>query len=265
MGFKQDLLKKIRINDLAARIRHSLGPVGSGSKVDRDAVRELLGFTDFKQRRERDLELYVRDRVARETWVLVLDNDLPLYRTSVDDVVLRKSPTVKEMISIRNAVKILSDSDVLVSKKGDTLSGVKDELLDSLDLTWTMDELEGLIADLKDALARQDSDAVDLEIRLFAEIFEYQRPPEAFGLGRFNLWGRVVRDPSNEFLFGPVLVHVPDTGRLLVHTPAVGSLDRDAILALQTLAEGLGGEALKGEAVFEFLRQEAKEHLPGHA
>ena len=48
--------------------------------------------------------------------VLVFDNELALYHSTVDDVALRKSPEWKEMVSIRNVRRILNDQDVVVSK-----------------------------------------------------------------------------------------------------------------------------------------------------
>ena len=53
------------------------------------------------------LDLYIKDIDAEKTRILVLDNDLAIYNTSVYDVAMRKSPTVKEMMNPFNVVKIL--------------------------------------------------------------------------------------------------------------------------------------------------------------
>jgi hypothetical protein len=76
-----------------------------------------LPFFPWSRRQERDLVLFLETDGPGQTRILVLDNDLSIYNTSVDDVVLRKSPTVKEMVNIRNAIKILNDKDVVTSKK----------------------------------------------------------------------------------------------------------------------------------------------------
>ncbi len=68
------------------------GPDGSESKLDRAAMRELLSLSPFTPQRERDLDLYVSLADASAPRVLVLDNELPIYRTSVQDVAMRKSP-----------------------------------------------------------------------------------------------------------------------------------------------------------------------------
>jgi len=41
----------------------------------------------------RDLDLYVADTGTAVQKILVLDNELPIYRTTVADVAMRKSPT----------------------------------------------------------------------------------------------------------------------------------------------------------------------------
>jgi hypothetical protein len=263
MGFRENLLKKIRINELTVRVGGSLGPVGGGSRVDRDAVRELAGMAGFSRVLERDLELWVREGKGRRGTVLVLDNDLPLYAGTVADVALRKSPTVKEMISIRNAVKILDDRDVVVARKGATLEILEKELLEGLDLTWDMDDIRGLVTGLMEFLKAGDRDRVSGELRLLAEVFGFVRPPESLGLAGLDLWGKLARGDREEVLFGPVLVFPPDSCRVLARTQPVSSLDREAILELRALAEGLGGRALKGDALVEFLERQAEALLPG--
>ena len=61
-----------------------------------------------------------------------------LYDT-VADVGMRKSPTIREMVSIRNAMKILSDADVVASKKEASVRTIQEECLSALDLSFTLD------------------------------------------------------------------------------------------------------------------------------
>ena len=112
MAFKENLLSKIRIDQLAGQVRASIGPEGSEAKLDKNAMRQLLAMSPYVHRRERDLDLYVEDTAAAVKKILVLDNELPIYRTTIEDVAMRKSPEVGEMVKIRNIVKILRDSDV---------------------------------------------------------------------------------------------------------------------------------------------------------
>ena len=147
MGFRENLLKKIKINDLAARVTASLKGPDSGVNFDREAMRELLKYAPYTYVKERDLDLYMLDDGQGSPEVLVLDNGLAIYHTDVQDVVLRKSPTVKEMISIRNVIKILNDADVRVSKREDSVETVRRRCLEALDLSFQPSDIKDLEID----------------------------------------------------------------------------------------------------------------------
>ena len=109
MSFKENLLKKIEIDKMAQQVIVSMGPPDSGRRIDKTIMRNLLEMTDYSYKRKRDLDLYIEDMDAEKTRILVLDNDLAIYHTSVYDVAMRKSPTEKEMMKPYNTVKILKD------------------------------------------------------------------------------------------------------------------------------------------------------------
>ena len=142
MSFKDDLLKKVQISQLSRKVLASLGPPESGSKIDKDAMRGLLEMSPYQYRRERDLDLYIEKIEGESSKILVLDNELPIYRTTVEDVVIRKSPYTKEMLSIGNIIKILKDSDVKISRKEASLQIVQKECIDGLDLTYNASDIE---------------------------------------------------------------------------------------------------------------------------
>ena len=139
MGFKQNLLDKIRIDQLTARV----GPVTGRHRAGRAPSprsrghAEMLEMGAFEHHRERDLDLYLFSGKNGESLILLPDNELKIYRTTIEDVALRKSPTVKEMVSIRNAIKILNDKDVVISSKTQTLERIHDDLVAGLDLSFT--------------------------------------------------------------------------------------------------------------------------------
>ena len=160
MSFKDNLRKKIEINDLVQRIKASMGLPDSGRRVDKDLVRKLLAEGDYEKIVERDMELYRLSPLGNKPRLLVLDNDLSIYRTSVDDVVLRKSPVVKEMLNIRNVIKILNDADVVISKKAVSLSTLQEELVDGLDLRYTPQDIEDLVYDGRSALENKYAEGV---------------------------------------------------------------------------------------------------------
>ena len=97
MGFQENLLKKIEINRLADSALRSIGPAGSERKVDKDAVRGLMEITGYRQHRVRQMDFYLREPATDPPNILVLDNDLTIYRTSMEDVALRKNPFIKEL------------------------------------------------------------------------------------------------------------------------------------------------------------------------
>ncbi|MBE9544745.1 MAG: hypothetical protein IMF02_09660, partial [Proteobacteria bacterium] len=136
MSFKNNLLKKIQINQLSRTVLASIGSAESGLKIDKDAMRSLLEMSPYRYQKERDLDLYIQGLNGELSRILVLDNELPIYETTVDDVLIRKSPYTKEMLSIKNIIKILKDSDVKLSRKKRSLESVQKECIDGLDLTY---------------------------------------------------------------------------------------------------------------------------------
>ena len=207
MVFKENLLKKIRIEALCSNVVDSIGAPDSGKKIERQAMRELLAMTDFTAQNERDLELYVRPGIAGKQDVIVIDNELALYRTTVDDVVLRKSPTLREMISIRNAFKILNDKDVVVAKRSDTVRKIGEELIDSLDLSYTLDDVTAIINDGAASLQKEYGDGVAECLLVLAEILGYEKAPKALSQKHYIIWGASDHQEGGGVFFGPVVTY----------------------------------------------------------
>ena len=88
MSLKENLLKKIQINGMARKVIASLAPREDMVKVDKETMRRLLEAAGCRRLRKRDLELYNLETSDREDTILVLDNELPVYRSSPDDVAL---------------------------------------------------------------------------------------------------------------------------------------------------------------------------------
>jgi hypothetical protein len=65
---------------------------------------------DFEHREVSGLQLYVRLLESDMMEVVVLDNELAVYHTSVEDVALRRSPHWQEMFSVKNIRKIMNGS-----------------------------------------------------------------------------------------------------------------------------------------------------------
>lgn len=256
MGFKQELLKKIQIDRLTEKILATIGPSGTEQKVDKGLFRVLLEMAGYYPFRERDLDLYLPPEGSGKTHILVLDNDLPFYRTTVSDIAMRKSPTVKEMVSIRNAVKILNDSDVVISKKADSVRTVRDECLSLLNLSFSPEEIEAIAADGAGSLEHGYAEGVQECLDLFAELLNYQPAPKAFKADHHRIIGPVSRKETGETVFGPIVCYSLIHNKLFAVLSAIGSFDRVKIEGYLEVVSGAEKPSLAGAEVFRFLKDE---------
>jgi hypothetical protein len=246
MGFRENLLQKIQIDRLSRTVLNSMGPPDSGRRIDREAMRLLVALGDYRYQKERDLDLYFLNTQE----ILVLDNELKIYRTSAEDIALRKSPTVREMVSIRNAIKILNDKDVVVSRKADTLERVRAELIAALDLSFTPADIASLARDGSQSLNNRYADGVIEILTLFAELLGFQEAPKLFQIAHHRIWGRLVQPGPGAWRFGPVVLFgLMDNALKLIRNP-VSSQDADQLEQYQRASL----EALSGEAVWEALK-----------
>jgi hypothetical protein len=255
MSFKADLLKKLTIDRLAAEVIGSLKPLETIPAVDKVAMKRLLEFGGYRHRRERDLDLYLKTPETDERRILVLDNDLAIYTSTVEDVALRKSPTIKEMISIKNAIKILNDSDVVISKKETSVQTVKEECVAMLDLTFNASDIKMIAKDGADALALSDTDGVMECLAMFAELLNYTAFPDAFAIDNHKIIGAIKKKEKNIILFGPVVLY--DTFRntlKLIDQPVDGKAE-DTVVFLQRVATGKEKTVAEGALVFEYLKE----------
>jgi len=257
-SFKENLLQKIEIDRLAQRVTATLGPSGSGKKADLDAMRRLLGMGPYAHRRERDMDLYLYSEDPEHKTILVLDNELPFYHTTVDDVALRKSPTIKEMISIRNAIKILNDQDVVTSKRESSVGVVRKACIQRLDLSYDEEDINAIAADGKTALDAGDADAVARILSLFEELLGYVTPERGFQVKGFRITGGVTEAENGVIRFGPILVFDPTHGKLLISETSLLSSDKDRSRRLEQIATGDTAADREGPAVFDALGEKAR-------
>ncbi len=257
MSFKDNLKKKITIDQVAGRVLASFRPPGSIQKVDLESMRTLLKMSAYQYNKERDLDLYYKDQMTQTPQIVVLDNELPLYRTTIEDVVLRKSPTVKEMISIRKAIRILNDKDVLVSKREETVQTVQKEGIDLLDLAFGEADLALIEKDGNIALHHNQPEGVLEGIELFAEILDYRRPPSGVFPDHLTVVGLRVETRDKKRIWGPLIIYNTECNKLKLIVDQFESTDRDKIDDLLQIADGFKTADLEGAAVFEFLKRSA--------
>lgn len=263
MGFKENLLKKIAIDHLVSRVLASMGTVESGKRLDRDTMRELLEMGTYTYRHERDLDLYCENQSDEKQLILVLDNELKIYNTTVNDVCIRKSPTIKEMVSIRNAIKILNDRDVVISSKTDTVERVRKELIDAIDLSFSEADIAALAREGCTSLENKYTDGVLETLALFAELLGYQKPPKPLRLAHNEIRGRVDKPRPGEWVIGPVVMYNLMEARLTMLRGPVSSLNEGALETYQQVAVGQAKADVEGPAVWEALQRQVMEQQAG--
>ena len=254
MSFKENLLRKVEIDRLTRSILAMIGPVDSGKRIDRALLGQLMVFFPWQRVKERDLELYLEDAEAEKTRILVLDNDLSIYDTTVEDVVMRKSPTVKEMVSIRNAIKILNDKDVVVCKKETSLREIQKICIAGLDLDYTASDIAAIAADGAASLKNGYAEGVQESLMLLAELLGLVSAPRAFAMKHHDIYGRVTERPGGEVTLGPLVIYSRVQDSLVCLEGSVGSRDKDRFDRLKAVAAGESEAAASGAAVFDLMK-----------
>ncbi len=254
MPFKENLLKKIQIDTLAEKVISSWGAPDSGKRIDKDAMQNLLEMSQYAYQKRRDLDLYVTQGEGEKQKILVLDNELPIYMTSVEDVVLRKSPFVKEMISIRNVIKILKDSDVKISIKGESVKTVQNECIGNLDLSYTAADIEDIAKDGASSLENKYSDGAIESLSLLAELLGYQPPPRNFKIKHCEVFGAVAEGRTGEIQYGPIVIYSRIDNSLMLIEEQIGSYDKDKVNYFREVAAGDQKVDIEGADVLRYLK-----------
>jgi hypothetical protein len=242
---------------MAKQVIASIGPPESGRKVDKKIMRSLLEMASYTHRRKRDLDLFIEDVDAEKTRILVLDNDLAIYNTSVYDVAMRKTPTVKEMMNPFNVIKILKDTDVVISKKEESVKTIQKECIDRLDLSYDESDLDEIIKDGTASLEREYADGVIESMDLFAEILGYSAPPKPFRVAHHKIVGALTQEQSGEVQFGPMVLYSVIHNALKLIETKTGSFDREKLEFIQKVASGKEQASSEGPLVFQYLKNTA--------
>jgi len=255
MGFKENLLKKIEINRLTARIIRSIGPPGRGQKVDKEAMRRLLEIGGYTHRRVREMDFYLKDADGDKGIILVLDNDLTIYDTTVEDAAMRKNPFIKEMVSIRKIIKILNDKDVVVSRREESVKTVQQACLATVDLSFTADDIADIGRQGFASLESNYAEGVLESLAMFAELLGYQPPPKAFKLRHYEIYSSVSEKASGETMYGPLIIYSRIDNTIKLVEEPIGIYDTRRVEFFQRVAAGDEKAPMEGEAVFRFLRE----------
>ena len=254
MSFQENLLKKIEINRLADKVLLSIGPAESGRKVDKDSVRGLLQIAGYSLRQARQMDLYMKEPATDPETILVLDNDLTIYRTAVEDVALRKNPFIKEMLSLRNIKRILNDKDVVTSRKEESVEQLRKECLATLDLSYSESDIAGIARSGFASLESNYPEGVIESLDMFADLLGYRQPPKIFYLRHHHILGDLKQRDSEELFFGPIVIYSRIDNRIRLIRDPVGSYDRPGLEHYRKTAVGDVKAPVEGEAVFQFLK-----------
>jgi hypothetical protein len=174
MSFKANLKAKMKLDRLLQKLVSTLKEPPGRWWVDKVLTRELLDMTDFKHEKTSYLHLYVRPLEGEIKEVLVFDNELAVYHTTVADAAMRKSPHWKQMFSIRNIRKIMNDHDVIKSKGKASLKRIHAVAVALLDLTYTREDLAPLLEDARRGLDLESTAQMQESLDLFYELLDFQ-------------------------------------------------------------------------------------------
>ena len=187
--------------------------------------------------------------------IIVLDNELPIYRTTVEDVLIRKSPYTKEMVKIRNIIKILKDSDVKISRREESLEIIRKECIEHLDLSYEASDIESIAGEGSDSLENGYTDGIEESLSLFAELLGYQSSPKAFRIRHHRIFGAVDEKRAGEILFGPIVILSLVDNSLVLIEDKISSLDKGKIEHYQLVARGKEKPSAEGKEVFRYLKE----------
>ena len=259
MTFKDNILLKIKMDRLAENIYRSLKPVqDKPTKLHRESMEELLSLNGYTHRTERFMDLYTKLRENGETWILVLDNELPLYNTTMEDVLMRKNPTLKEMISIKNAIKILKDSDVIVTKKDDTVKHLYHAVIDTLDLSYNDRDIGAITEDGIDAWREWNIEEVLNCIDIYSEVLTLTTLARPFTLDKCLFKGRVTtEDNAKSIEF--ILIYDSPRNHLMLYDQPVKEKEEKTVQAVLDVAIGKRKCNVDGQDVFYYLKDKILE------
>jgi len=174
MSLKENLRTKIKLDRILQSLVSTVREPPARRWLDKELTKELLARTNFEHKKVRGLHLYIRPLEGDIMEVAVLDNELPIYHTTVDDVTLRKSPYWQQMFSIRNIRKIMNDHDVITSKGKASLKRLHASALALLDLTYTRDDLALLLEDARRGLEQNSISQILESLDLFVNLLDFQ-------------------------------------------------------------------------------------------
>jgi hypothetical protein len=262
MSFQENLLRKIELEGLASQVIGAMGTEQARHPINKEAMRNLLELSPYQYQRERDLDIYVKPGEGELKMILVLDNELPIFRSTIKDVVTRRSPRTLEMWKFRTIRNILVDSDIKTSTRSKSVETVLRDAVAQLDLSYTDKDIEDLAREGMAWLAGSDAGNVEKSLVMFAAVLGYRKPPKYFGLDNTVCYGVSASGPENEVAFGPFVLYRPADNTLAWINESLSRYDKQQMVFLRAVAAGKASVPVTGDAVFQKLQANVLEH-PG--
>jgi hypothetical protein len=261
MSFKENLKVKINLDALLRKITSTIRETPGQRRLDKTRTQELLELTDLEHKKVRDLNLYVRPLEGERMEVLVFDNELPIYHTTVYDVALRKSPVWKEMFSIKNIKKIMNDKDVIVTKGKESLKLIYANALALLDLNYTRDDLALLVEDARRGLEKKSLEQIQESFDLFFELLDFQ--PVSLGVLEHDLqvFARPKTNGGAATTFENILLFNEENFTLGLKKGTLSPRSDLDLAWVMQYAQGEEKADLEDAEVFEFLAELAMEKI----
>ncbi len=252
MGLKEQLREKIGIDRLYNSILEKIKKYGGKITPAEDLIKDLLKKADYKGREVRDLKIYTCNDD-----ILVLDNELPIYRhTSVEDIAMRKSPTLKEMLSLRNIKRILTDSDIVFKKGLDSLSYLYNKALSHLDLRGTPSDIKQIIEG--GILAYRQDEPLQMweTVELIFEILTYKEVGAELRFSPYLIYG--IPEPDNgKKRYRDLVIITPDYRDIKLLKGSFLATEMDTISRVTQVALGKEKADIEGVNVFVYWGEQA--------
>jgi len=262
MPFKENLKAKIKLDKLLQRLVSTMREPPGKRWLDKALAQELLDMTDFEHKKVKDLQLYIHPLEGEIMEVVVLDNDLPIYHTTLADVALRKSPYWQQMFSIRNIKKIMNDQDVILSKGKKSIKRLHANALALLDLSYSRDDLTPLLEDARQGLEQKSIAQIQESLDLFLELLDFQ-PVSLEGLEpHLQIFARPKPNGGDVPTFEHLTLFNEENLSLGLKKGAFSPQKDLEVAWVMQCARGEKKADLQGIDVFEFLAELALEKAP---
>jgi hypothetical protein len=166
------------------------------------------------------------------------------------------------MISIRNAIKILSDKDVRLSKRENSVQTVRHMLTNRLDLSYETADIAEIANDGAASLERKYADGIIESLTFFSEILGFKKAPQIFQAKHCEIRGYLENGTEGETLFGPVFIYDKMNDALKLLSFKTNSRNVDELDRYQRILNGEDPADVEGTEVFRQLQQLVMDRKP---